>query len=485
MRPALLATASLLAGCQAAVDASTTRPVLERCHVPGVDAETRCGTYTVHEDREAGAGRTIDLRVVVVPAVRPDPEPDPVFFLAGGPGQAASEVIGVLMPAFRRVQQRRDLVFVDQRGTGSSNGLDCEAELEPSLAEIFETEVDLDETIECRDALTQRADLTKYTTPLAMDDLDDVRAWLGYDRINLYGASYGTRAGLVYARRHPESVRTLMLDGLAPTDMRLFLDFGPDGQRALDRTLADCEAEVAGCGEAFPNVRAELAGLLARDAETPPAEVAHPRTGAAEDVPLAGPALAGAIRGALYQPHLAALLPLAIHEAAQDRWEPFIALTAAVGGSTSDGMSMGMMLSVACAEDQPRFTDADRAAAATNSFLGDTLVDTLDAWCGEWPTASVPDGYNAPVAFDGPALLLSGDLDPVTPPSWGVRAGQHLPQSLHVVAPGSGHNVAMHGCIPSLIADFVEAGSAADLDVTCAADIQRPPFFVDFAGPAL
>ncbi len=485
MRLPALALALSLGGCEAAVDQAAARPALERCHVPGVSAETRCGTLTVFEDRDAGAGPTLDLRVVVLPAVRPDPEADPVFFLAGGPGQAASEVIGVLMPAFRRVQQRRDLVFVDQRGTGDSNGLDCDVAPDPSLADVFTTDANVEETVACRDTLAEKADLTRYSTPLAMDDLDDVRAWLGYDRINLYGASYGTRAGLVYARRHPEHVRTLLLDGLAPTDMRLFLDFGPDSQRALDRMLADCEADTGGCAAAFPDVRAELAELLARDAEAPPATVSHPRTGATEDVPLPGPALAGAIRGALYQPHLAALLPLAIHEAHAGRWEPFVALTAAIGGSTSDGMSMGMMLSVACAEDWPRITDADRAAAATSSFLGDSLVTTLDTWCGVWPRAALPDGYSDPVAFDGPTLLLSGDLDPVTPPRWGERVREHLPQSVHVVSPGSGHNVAMHGCIPTLIAGFIEAGTGADLDPSCAADIRRPPFFVDFAGPAL
>jgi pimeloyl-ACP methyl ester carboxylesterase len=460
---------------------------LPRCHIEGVSAEARCGTLTVFEDREANAGRTIDLRVVVIPAVRPDPEPDPVFFLAGGPGQAASEVIPAVLPTFQRVQQGRDLVFVDQRGTGASHPLDCEEDVDPSLVTQFTVEPDLEEVTTCRDTLSADADLTRYTTPLAMDDLDDVREWLGYERINLYGASYGTRAGLVYARRHPDRVRTLILDGNAPPEMRLFLHFAEDAQAAMDALVADCAADTEGCGAAFPDLATELASLWARPAEgaegAEPVAVDHPRTGAPEVLPIEGRALAAAMRGVLYQPQLASLLPRAVHEAAQDRWEPLIALTTSMSSGTSGSMSMGMMLSVACAEDWPRITAEDRAAAAEGTFVGDTLVETLEAWCGIWPRATLAEGYSDPVVFGGPTLLLSGTLDPVTPPRWGERVGATLSDHVHIVAPGAGHNVAPLGCVPRMMDSFIEAGTTDGVDPACAKDIVRPGFFVDFAGP--
>lgn len=483
MRTVLVALALL--GCADEAQRPAARHGgLERCHLTGVDAEVRCGTVQVFEDRAAGSGRTIDLRVVVVPAVRPDPEPDPLFFLAGGPGQAASEVVATVMPSFQRIQQRRDLVFVDQRGTGASNPLDCPPAEAPSLADGFSTDVAIDEITACRDTLAEVADLTRYTTDIAMDDLDEVRAALGYDRINLYGASYGTRAGLEFARRHPGRLRAMILDGLAPQEMVLFLDFGRDAQRAMDALVADCAADTTGCGAAFPRLPAELAALWDRPAESPPVSVQHPRSGADEAVPLEGAALAGALRGVLYQPTLAALLPLAVHDAAAGRWAPLVALSSALGEGVSDGMSVGMMLSVVCAEDWPRVTPEDRAAAAEGTFLGDTLVDTLEQWCAVWPTAPPPAGAGEPVSWEGPTLLLSGGLDPVTPPRWGARAAAHLPAGLHVTAPGAGHNVSPHGCAPQLMAEFIEAGAATGLDASCLSDVQRPPFFIDFAGPA-
>lgn len=482
MRPLL--SALVLAGCAEDGTARSAPPTLERCHLPGVEAEARCGTVTVFEDREARAGRTLDLRVVVVPAVRPDPEPDPLFFLAGGPGQAATEVIASVMPMFQRVQQGRDLVFVDQRGTGSSAPLDCPPAEAPTLADGFRVDVDLAEITSCRDRLAENADLRLYTTDIAMDDLDQVRIELGYDRINLYGASYGTRAGLEYARRHPAHLRSMVLDGLAPQEMVLFQDFAQDGQAALDALVADCASDVDGCARAFPDLPAELQALWARDAASADVQLEHPRSGADETLRLEGAALAGAIRGVLYQPTLAALLPLAVHEASLGRWEALVALPGAMGPDVGEGMSVGMMLSVACAEDRPRITPETRAAAAHGTFLGDTLTDTLVQWCSVWPSAGPPTGTGVPVTWDGPVLLLSGGLDPVTPPRWAERAAAHLPASRHAVAPGAGHNVLPHGCAPDRMATFIETGTAEDLDLACFSEIQRPPFFIDFAGPA-
>ncbi|MEC8423808.1 MAG: alpha/beta fold hydrolase, partial [Myxococcota bacterium] len=332
----------VLLGCGGQLERGGRSPSeMERCHISGVAAEVRCGTVTVAEDRTLEGGRTIDLRVVVVPAVRPVPEPDPVFFLAGGPGQAASEVVRTVMPYFQRIQQRRDLVFVDQRGTGASNPLDCPPVEEPTLADGFRTDVDISEVVACRDRIAAHADLTQYTTDIAMDDLDQVRAELGYESINLYGASYGSRAALEYARRHSSHLRSMILDGLAPQEMVLFLDFGRDAQTALDAMVTDCAADAGGCGAAFPSLARDLDALWTRSGEADPVSLAHPRTGSMETLRLEGAALAGAVRGILYQPTLTALLPMAVHEASRGRWAPLIALSSALGGSASEGISIG------------------------------------------------------------------------------------------------------------------------------------------------
>ena len=224
----------------------------------GVSVPARCGSLTVFEDRATGAGRTIDLTIVVIPAVSGSHEPDPLFFLAGGPGQAATDVADTVLARLAEVRRSRDIVFVDQRGTGGSGRMSCalfergpdeEASSESLQFDAFP----LDDLRDCLAEVESVADPRHYTTPVAMDDLDDVRAALGYETINLYGGSYGTRAGLIYMRRHPERVRTAVLDGLAPVSMRLPSSMDADAQRALDRLFADCAADP-GCREAFPDL---------------------------------------------------------------------------------------------------------------------------------------------------------------------------------------------------------------------------------------
>lgn len=179
---------------------------LEDCRLDGVSVPARCGTLTVFEDRAAATGRTIDLEIVVLPAVSDNPEPDPLFFLAGGPGQAATDLAGPMLPLLSEVRRTRDLVFVDQRGTGGSGRMTCaffesDADEQTAGESLQIDALPLDDLRECLAEVETAADPRQYTTPVAMDDLDDVRAALGYETINLYGGSYGTRAGLIYLRR--------------------------------------------------------------------------------------------------------------------------------------------------------------------------------------------------------------------------------------------------------------------------------------------
>ncbi|HEY5837858.1 MAG TPA: alpha/beta fold hydrolase, partial [Pyrinomonadaceae bacterium] len=308
----------------AAVGQDVKRPArleLTPCQVPGVADKVLCGTYQVFEDRAARKGRQITLKVVVFPATGPEREPDPFVYIPGGPGSSATEDAPGIAQAFAAIRTRRDLVFIDQRGTGGSHPLDCKlfdpANPQSYLGHFFP----LDDVRKCRQELEPKANLKLYTTPIAMDDLDEVRAALGYERLNLFGGSYGTRASLVYLKRHPQSVRTVTLQGVAPTNQFMPRDFAQVNERALQGVIAECAADEA-CNKAFPNLREETRSLLERLLKGPiEVEVGLPNSATAK-VSLSRDLAAEAIRYMLYSPQSAGRVPLFIHLAAQGNFAP-------------------------------------------------------------------------------------------------------------------------------------------------------------------
>lgn len=467
-----------LAGCQASPQ-RTAIDVLSPCQGEDGPTDALCGRVEVFENRVAKSGRTISLKVVVWPALGNDPRPDPVFFLAGGPGQGAAKLARQVRELFRPIQAERDIVLVDQRGTGDSGALECRND-DDRLASINEPdEVGLARLKACLEGYD--ADPRLYTTPIAMDDLDDVRAFLGYERINIYGGSYGTRAGLVYLRQHGDRVRSIVLDGVAPPDMRLPLYVPRDGQRAIDRLLEDCAAD-AGCAAKYPNLAARVRQLFARLQAAPPTlRLVHPRTGVAESVKVDVGLVANLVFGALYSPLTSSMVPELLARAEQDDFQGMLAL-AMVGEGTADNMSVGMQLSVICAEDVPRIAPGETERASEGSLFGQRLLMAHVKACDFWPRGEVPAGYYEPVVSDAPALVLSGDVDPITPPSWGALVSGKLSRATHLTAPFTGHGVASTGCGQRLIRRFVEQGSADGLDTSCLAALKRPPFFLSPAG---
>jgi pimeloyl-ACP methyl ester carboxylesterase len=456
--------------------------VLDRLHpCTSADGPTDayCGTLTVFEDRAAKTGRRISLWIVVLPAVRPVSR-DPLVFLAGGPGQGAAQLARQIRAAFRTVQRTRDIVLVDQRGTGKSNPLNCRSDAN-SLREITEPdESSLDRLKRC--LAGYNADVRLYTTNIAMDDLDEVRSYLGYDSVNLYGGSYGTRAALVYLRRHREHVRTMILDGVAPMDMRLPTFTARDAQRALDKLLTDCDADAA-CKQAFPELPARIRTLLRRLEDSPPTvRIVHPRTGVAEEVRVEARVVASILFSALYSPLTASIVPTLIDHAERNEFQSIFAL-AMVGAGTDENMSVGMQLSVLCSEDAAHVTPADVQQAATGTIFGLHLLSGQLKACEMWPRGVVEASYYEPVVSDVPALVLSGDLDPVTPPTWGESVAKSLKNGRHITVPGTGHGVVGTACGQKLIQDFLDSASSASLDVSCVRSIKRPPFFVTPAGP--
>ena len=432
----------------------------------------------VYENRESRAGRRISLNIVALPSLAPEPEPDPLFFLAGGPGQAAAQMAPQIREIFRPVLRQRDIILVDQRGTGKSNPLACRSESN-SLQELVENDSSaLDRLKKCLAGYD--ADVRFYTTPIAMDDLDDVRAHLGYGRINLYGGSYGTRAALVYVRQHGVHVRSMVLDGVAPTDMRIPLFAARDAQRALDKLLTDCEADEA-CRKAQPGLGARVRALLLRLTDNPArVDVMHPRTGLKESVVIDARIVAGVLFGALYSPLTTSLVPALIARAEQNDFQNLLAL--AYASEDSDNMSIGMQLSVLCSEDAPRVTVDDVRSQSEGTVFSLHLLRSQMKACEMWPRGTLDDSYFVPVTSQVPALVLSGDLDPVTPPGWGDAVTTHLRNARHITVPATGHGVIGTPCGQELIRRFIEDGSAEELDVSCVTRVRRPPFFLTPSG---
>jgi len=470
---ALPLLAALCAGDASAAEVAPLKP----CRVAGIRNEVLCGRVQRPLDPAQPAGTQIDVHYVVVPAMARRKSPDPVFLLAGGPGQSAINVAPSTLALFTRLNNRRDIVFVDQRGTGRSAPLECEVPRHRPLAEQGDVARQVAELRACREKLKAlpHGDLRMYTTTLAMRDLDAVRAQLGVDRINLVGVSYGTRAALEYLRQFPHAVRRSVLDGVAPADMVLQASFSTDSQSTLDAVFSACERDAA-CAKAHPALRARWAALLKSLPKT--VTLAHPLTGRAESFVLTREMVIGAVRGPLYAPAVAAALPHAIGEAAHGRFEALAGLNSMLVARKGLLPSMGMHFSVVCAEDYPR---RSHSVDVPGGDFGTDFAKLYETVCEDWPRGEVPAAYYSVTRSASPVLLLSGGLDPVTPPRHGERVAKALgPQALHVVVENAGHGVTAIGCMRDVMYRFIEAAGddeALAVDAGCVKAIPRPPAF--------
>lgn len=447
---------------------------LHSCRPPGIKEELLCGKFTVFENRKTRTGRTIDLNVVVLPAFDQRTKREPLFHLEGGPGVGATSVADFYATDGREYRRRHDVVLVDQRGTGKSNRLAIEGEktAQARLREMYP----VDYVKKMRSELEQRADLTQYTTSIAMDDLDDVRAWLGYDRINLFGLSYGTRAVLVYARQHPAHVRTMTLVGVAPTYLRMPMYHAQAAERALNLLLDECEHD-AKCHDTFPQIREDWKKVLA-NLELSPARVEYKsKDGRTTPVEIARNIFAESIRIFMYGRDQSSRIPLIIHSAASGDFQPF--LQQAIGPAPIDGIADGMYLCVTCAEDVPFIDQAEATKMNANNPFGNYRVFQQTRGCGLWPRSEIPVDYREPVRSDAPALIFSGNLDPVTPPERGDEVARYLPNSRHVIMAQAGHGpfgLTNLDCFDRLILEFLDKADAKNLDVSCVQEMKAPPF---------
>jgi pimeloyl-ACP methyl ester carboxylesterase len=478
----LAATAAVVACLVAqSAGAADAAPGLSECHVAGIRNGVLCGSVRRPLDPGHAERGSLEIKYVVVPAMARRKLADPVFFLAGGPGQSAVGLAAQVMTLFSRLNNRRDIVFVDQRGTGGSAPLACADPEHESLAEQSDPDRQYRLALQCKAQLLKlpyianESDLGLFTTSIAVQDLDAVRRELGAERIDLVGASYGTRVALEYQRQFPKAVRRSVIDGVAPPDMALPASFSFDNQAAFDALAAACAAEAA-CARDHPGLHGRFTALLQSLPRT--VKAAHPLSGRAEEFVLTRDMLLGAVRSALYAPALAAALPEAIDAASRGEFAGLIGLNATFSSRKAMRLATGMHLSVVCAEDVPRLRfSGDRPGPD----FGLEFARFYERLCSAWPRGEVAPAFYSVVAAASPVLALSGGIDPATPPRHGERVVRALgPMARHVVVANAGHGVLGIGCVRDVVFRFIDASDDRDalaVDAGCAAGVPRPPAF--------
>jgi pimeloyl-ACP methyl ester carboxylesterase len=458
---------------------------LQACTGGGYPADARCGTLQVPENRDQLGGRQLSLHVVVLPA-RSGPAREAVTFFGGGPGQSATDFAGWMGTLLGPVRETRDLVFVDQRGTGRSSPLDCHFRDPANLQTYLDHFIPPEGAAQCRDSLMRTADLSRYGYPQLAHDTDAVRAALGYERLDLWGASYGTRAALMYLRMYPQRVRSVALQGLVPPQFLQPADYAPDLEAALNGLLRYCRADAA-CNAAFPDAAQEVRAVAARlEAQPATAEVLDLPTGQRARLTLRRGTFVETIRRMLYNPVGANRIPYVVHQAFMGDYRPMIRQVLEDRRGMEES-SWGLYLSIICSEDMPFIDPAAMERQNGTTLLGDYRYRQQADACRGWPTYTPPAGYHEPFRSDAPVLLLSGELDPATPPRWGEMAAATLPNALHVVVPGGAHGYGgMPGveCVDSLLVRFLMQGSAQGLDAAeCVRQVRRPPFLTEVPRP--
>lgn len=469
----MMHTAPLLA------DGTTARIDFKRCYIDGVETAAKCFDIEVPLNWDAPEGRQINLHGAIIPAQGMNAEAGPLVVLAGGPGQAATGYGRLVGAAFHRINQRRDIILIDQRGTGRSNPLNCA--FDGNLLGDVSLQTMRAFGQDC--AAAQDVDVRYFSSLDILKDLEHVREWLGIEQVNLWGASYGTRLGLLYMKEYPASVRSAILDGVTPPNNSLFLMAPATSEAAWQKLVRDCQADSV-CAEAYPNLNERLHALLDKLA-TNPEEASFVNTATGEQVSglMTQEWFAEAIRSALYVPSQSALIPYAIAQAEKGDFRTFGALVANAAAWASSTMYVGSTMAILCREDVPTLGADAARAAGENSFHGDYYYRNWAASCAHWPVFEVPEGYNDPIISDIPTLLLSGGLDPITPATTAFVAEESLSNVAHFIADNAGHNVSAHGCAPGLMADFVSAASAEGLDGQCLNKPVRPPFLITPTGP--
>ncbi len=481
-----IALAGLILGASAwcSVRADSLLP-LTQCRLEHplkvTSVEARCATLSVPLDRGHADGEKIALHIAVVPALNRRSTSAPLFLLAGGPGQSAADMYVAQSAAFSRISRDHDLVLVDQRGTGRSSALACEypedwqepADPMPALRQATQA------------CLGKYGDRVRfYTTSVAVRDLDAARAALGYEQIDLYGASYGTRVAQLYMRRFPTRTHAAILDGVTFPEQIIGPDTPKDGEHALELIVARCKAS-AGCEAAYPDLQQELDALLKQfGSQRVGITLEDPNDGTPRQLDFTRNILGAALRFLSYSATQASLLPVLIHQAAHGALAPIAAQTVMSTRQVSDQLAAGMQYSVLCTEDAPYIAAVIDRTALAKTYQGTDQIDAMLEVCKLWPRGPMDADLHSPLHSDVPTLLLSGEADPVTPPADAERAARGLTVKRLLVLAGEGHGQLNVSCVPRLMAVFLNSADPEGLDAGCLRAHSVEPFFVSMAGPA-
>ncbi len=451
--------------------------VMENCYLEGIKQQVKCGKLTVPENYQQPDGVKIELNVAVLPAIDNSQNKEPLMFLAGGPGQAAVTLAGGLYKAFNEVRKTRDIVLVDQRGTGKSHPLQCEDQISVDVYQSLPEEFDAQDVKDCLAQLT--GDLSQYNSENAIRDFDAVRQALGHDKIAIYGGSYGTRAGLVYLRMFPQSLSSVVLDSVGPIEVPIGL-FGKSSARSFSMLLANCQQEPS-CAQAYPTLEQDFVNVVSKLEQSPMAlTIPHPRLGTQTTLNVSKQKFISTIFTQLYSVEGRSLVPLIIHQAALGNFAPFAGLMAASDNDMQ--MYVGLTFNIVCNEDIPRVTDAMFAADADNNFNGDLSHFSWKTACPLWPQYRPESDFYQPVTANVPTLIISGELDPVTPPSNGEYANKTLVNSKHIVMKNSAHTPGVSACAVNVVNEFLDKKDPNDLDESCFDDIPNESFMTGLNG---
>ncbi len=454
----------------------------ERCSIG--DGNTllpaQCFELQVPLDPDTPAGETLTLSIAKVPARTNRPQADPFTLIAGGPGQSATESFPSVAGAFRHILLERDIYLIDQRGTGQSHKLRCESDETNNFE--FDAEKIAEHAQTCRDSLSH--DTRYFTTSVAVKDLELVREALGVKQWNIYGVSYGTRVALHYLRRYPDKVRSLILDAVVPPEVSLGPEIAVMAQRALNAMFARCSADPA-CAEAFPGLEDKTLTLIEELKRQPKAvQYEDLSSGQLRTVDFDHRHLAVTLRLMSYSAYGNAILPSMLYDASvNDNLAPFARQAELQIRSLDQSLATGMHNAVVCTEDEP-FGDADIGRdASVDTYLGTDLIDALRISCEQWDAGFIDEDFKEPVTSNVPTLLLSGSADPITPPQYAESAAATLSNAKHIINTHQGHMQAASGCVPSIMAKFIEHADPDSLDTSCLERLIAPPFFIDANGP--
>jgi pimeloyl-ACP methyl ester carboxylesterase len=443
-----------------------------------------CGDLSVPENPADPGGRHIELRVARVPAINRHKQPDPLFVLAGGPGMAATTFYASAAFSFERIHRDRDIVLLDQRGTGQSHPLNCAVD-DDAMYHASDTEVAAD-ALRCLTTLEKTAHVEFYTTSVAVRDLDTVRTALGYARINLYGVSYGTRVAQHYVRRYPNQTRSVILDGVVPPQLALGPATALNAEEALKHILARCSHD-AECSKRFGDPSVSYHSLRdSLQAHAVPVSLRDPTSDESSKLVFTDHHLATVLRLASYTAEQAALLPLMLHSATESaNFTPLASQFMMVNRSYGDALAYGMHNSVVCSEDVP-FWDLSKVdrAELEKTYLGTAQLDGLKSLCSVWPRGPIDADFHTQLHSEVPALLLSGGDDPVTPAADAEQARRGFSHSIHIVMKGFGHGQLTAPCVDRVMAKFIALGGIEGLDVSCVQNDRPMPFFLTVGGPS-